>query len=134
VTAPNNLQQPGDNTAAGSADRDIDLAGADPIDDAIDNDINMNNAEDMPAANGANDAGAPANPAATLANASAPPSKKESSLREFLGKMDDYAPIVRFISPHLHLILRMLSFLHYSTPVSRLRVTLLTDARRFPTP
>lgn len=27
--------------------------------------------------------------------AAPPPSKKETSLREFLGKMDDYAPIVR---------------------------------------
>lgn len=26
--------------------------------------------------------------------AAAPPSKKETSLREFLGKMDEYAPIV----------------------------------------
>jgi hypothetical protein len=36
---------------------------------------------------------APGNPAEGL---SAPPTKKESSLREFLGKMDDYAPIVSF--------------------------------------
>ncbi|GAM34457.1 TFIID and SAGA complexes subunit [Talaromyces pinophilus] len=94
VTASNTLQPGGDsNLTAGSANRDIDLGGADPIDDAIDNDINMNHAEDMPAANGTNDAGAPANPAA-LASASAPASKKESSLRDFLGKMDDYAPII----------------------------------------
>lgn len=90
VTAANNLQTDPANVAAGSADRDI----ADPIDDAIDNDINMNNAEDMPAANGTNDPGAPTNPVAALANANAPASKKESSLRDFLGKMDDYAPIV----------------------------------------
>lgn len=50
VTASNNPQS-GDSSvnATGSADRDIDLGGADPIDDAIDNDINMNNAEDMSA-------------------------------------------------------------------------------------
>lgn len=90
VTAANNLQTDPANAAASTADRDI----ADPIDDAIDNDINMNNAEDMPAANGTNDPGAPTNPVAALANASAPASKKESSLRDFLGKMDDYAPIV----------------------------------------
>lgn len=29
--------------------------------------------------------------------AAAAPSKKETSLREFLGKMDDYAPIVRLV-------------------------------------
>lgn len=35
--------------------------------------------------------------------AAAAPSKKETSLREFLGKMDDYAPIVRFVTLfHLH--------------------------------
>ncbi|MBE3050455.1 hypothetical protein IMZ48_49770, partial [Candidatus Bathyarchaeota archaeon] len=29
------------------------------------------------------------------------PTKKDTSLREFLGKMDDYAPIVRFPPSHL---------------------------------
>jgi transcription initiation factor TFIID subunit 10 len=99
-----NTLQPGDgNLTAGSADRDIGLGGADPIDEAIDNEINMNNADGMSATNGMNDAGVPANPAA-LTSASAPASKKESSLRDFLGKMDDYAPIVRYFtsfSPYL---------------------------------
>ena len=96
VTASNNPQADDSNLTAGSADRDIDLGGTDPIDDAIDNDINMNNTEAMPAANGTNDVTAPTNPVAALGTASAPASKKESSLREFLGKMDDYAPIVCF--------------------------------------
>lgn len=104
VTASNNPQADDSNLTAGSADRDIDLGGTDPIDDAIDNDINMNNTEAMPAANGTNDVTAPTNPVAALGTASAPASKKESSLREFLGKMDDYAPIVCFFAsllPHL---------------------------------
>ena len=28
------------------------------------------------------------------------PAKKDASLREFLGKMDEYAPIVRISAPH----------------------------------
>jgi transcription initiation factor TFIID subunit 10 len=31
------------------------------------------------------------------------PAKKDATLREFLGKMDEYAPIVRFPLPHLYL-------------------------------
>lgn len=118
VTASNNQQAGESDPTASSADRDINLGGVDPIDDGIDNDINMNNAEDMPTVNGTNDAGAPANPVATLASAAAPTTQKESSLREFLGKMDDYAPIVRFISLHSHLIWQMLfCFSVYSTTI-----------------
>lgn len=131
VTASNTLQ-PGDSTlTAGSADRDIDVGGADPIDDAIDNDINMNNAGDMPAANGANDAGAPANPAA-LAGASAPASKKESSLRDFLGKMDDYAPIVCVISPHSHLTWRARSSFPLFQNAFTIKILLLTGFSQIP--
>lgn len=122
LAASNTLQTDPTNAAAGSADRDIGLGGADPVDDAIDNDINMNNAEDMPAANGTNDAGAPANPVAALANASAPASKKESSLRDFLGKMDDYAPIVCFLSPHPHLSRKAPLLLHGSLILAKLRL------------
>jgi transcription initiation factor TFIID subunit 10 len=81
-----------------SADADADLGG-DPIDDTVDNDIDMNTAEDMPAVNGTADVtgpAAPENPVAALPSASAP-TKKESSLRDFLGRMDEYAPIVRLI-------------------------------------
>lgn len=40
--------------------------------------------------------GIPADVDPLAAAAAAPTSKKETSLREFLGKMDDYAPIVSF--------------------------------------
>lgn len=78
------------NIAPSSAQPDtIDPAGG-AVDAQVDNDIDMNaNApENNTGANGTADA--PGNPVA-----GAPTSKKESSLREFLGKMDEYAPIVR---------------------------------------
>ncbi|EED23045.1 TFIID and and SAGA complex TAF10 subunit, putative [Talaromyces stipitatus ATCC 10500] len=80
---------------ATTGNRDIDLGGGDPLDNDIDNDIDMNNTDDMPTTtvNGTNDAAASAANALASA-AAAPPIKKESSLREFLGKMDEYAPII----------------------------------------
>lgn len=44
---------------------------------------------------------APGNPVQDAPVDAAAPSKKETSLREFLGKMDDYAPIVCFNTPFL---------------------------------
>lgn len=60
------------------------------IDASIEKDIEMN--ADQTQTSGDDNAPIPADvdPMA----AAPPPSKKETSLREFLGKMDDYAPIV----------------------------------------
>ncbi|KAH8705151.1 transcription initiation factor TFIID 23-30kDa subunit-domain-containing protein [Talaromyces proteolyticus] len=77
------------------ADRETDAAD-DPIDAGVDNDIDMNAAESGTGANGTaagGDPDAPGNPVASLSGAGGP-TKKESSLREFLGKMDEYAPII----------------------------------------
>lgn len=57
------------------------------LDTSIEQDIEMNPNPDQPDEAPAVD---PMAPAPT-------PSKKETSLREFLGKMDDYAPIVCFL-------------------------------------
>ncbi|OKL56235.1 hypothetical protein UA08_08547 [Talaromyces atroroseus] len=84
------------NNPVPSADADNTQLGGDPTDDAVDNDVDMNTAEDMPAVNGTADttgSAAPENPVAALPSAAAP-TKKESSLRDFLGKMDEYAPII----------------------------------------
>ena len=61
------------------------------LDASIDQDIDMSGEK----ADAAAEDGAEANASAVdqLAE-SAPPSKKETSLREFLGKMDEFAPIV----------------------------------------
>lgn len=81
--------------------------GSQVLDTAIDRDIDMNTAENSQSGmtvGGDNiatkSAEAPAvAPGVIPADmdplaAAAPPSKKETSLREFLGKMDEYAPIV----------------------------------------
>lgn len=69
------------------------------IDPTIEQDIDLDPAKKM-ANNGNGDDAGPLNPAQEAASvdalaAAAAPSKKETSLREFLGKMDEYAPIVR---------------------------------------
>ena len=74
-----------------SIDQDIELGGV--ADSTADNNIDMANAADA-------DENIPlGNPVQTAdsvdALAATAPSKKETSLREFLGKMDEYAPIVR---------------------------------------
>ena len=68
----------------------------------MDTDKNNNNAtEDAELAPEAPDADADAQPSEDAAGAPPTiqeprmPTKKDTSLREFLGKMDDYAPIVR---------------------------------------
>lgn len=43
------------------------------------------------------------------------PSRKDASLKEFLGKMDDYAPIVCFAFPYASLVFR-----HSGSPISLL--------------
>jgi transcription initiation factor TFIID subunit 10 len=53
----------------------------------------MNPEQNAQAAGGAEEGAALAPEIDQLA-AAPPPTKKETSLREFLGKMDDYAPIV----------------------------------------
>jgi transcription initiation factor TFIID subunit 10 len=62
------------------------------LDASIEQDIDMN-ADQTGAAAEESAAGALATEVDQLAE-SAQPSKKETSLREFLGKMDEYAPIV----------------------------------------
>lgn len=74
-----------------SVDQDIELGGV--ADNTAENNIDMANATD-------GDENIPlGNPVQTAdsvdALAATAPSKKETSLREFLGKMDEYAPIVR---------------------------------------
>lgn len=51
---------------------------------------------------------------------SSPPSKKETSLREFLGKMDEYAPIVG--DPRVHLFSFNLSSLSFFSISHRAQV------------
>lgn len=93
-------QEPG--TAGGedidaSIEQDIDMAGTD---------TNTNNAGENGSASADPTAAAAAGglPVESVAPAP-PPTKKETSLREFLGKMDEYAPIVsvaRLLSLQLH--------------------------------
>ncbi|QKX58484.1 uncharacterized protein TRUGW13939_05608 [Talaromyces rugulosus] len=79
------------NIAPSSAQPDITDPAGGPVKAEVDNDIDMNAPENNTSANGAAGAAAdaPGNPVS-----STPTSKKESSLREFLGKMDEYAPII----------------------------------------
>jgi transcription initiation factor TFIID subunit 10 len=83
---------------------DPDATDGTTLDASIDQDIEMNASNDSKMTN-ENDADDPTvgNPMqnATSVDALAPsatPSKKETSLREFLGKMDEYAPIVSFFT------------------------------------
>jgi transcription initiation factor TFIID subunit 10 len=66
------------------------------LDASIEQDVDMNT-EHQP---GVNTDDAPA-PGMDPIEPAPQPSKKETSLREFLGKMDDYAPIVS-LSQHSH--------------------------------
>lgn len=76
------------------------------LDATIDADVEMNTDENMAANGAAGGAGAaetennveedPVPTSVDALAAAAAPSKKETSLREFLGKMDEYAPIVCF--------------------------------------
>lgn len=83
--------------SAQAAELDTDPVGGDDLDATVENDISMTGADttmaegQTGATTAVTGADAPGNPVAGLG----PPTKKESSLREFLGKMDDYAPIVR---------------------------------------
>ncbi|KAI9045247.1 putative TFIID and and SAGA complex TAF10 subunit [Aspergillus affinis] len=84
-------QEPDESTALdASIDQDIELGGV--AKNTADNNINMANApdgdEDIPLGN-------PVQTVETVdALAATTPGKKETSLREFLGKMDEYAPII----------------------------------------
>jgi transcription initiation factor TFIID subunit 10 len=59
------------------------------------NSMNMDGANDDPQASGQTVADIPVAQEARI------PAKKDANLREFLGKMDDYAPIVRFLTSSL---------------------------------
>jgi transcription initiation factor TFIID subunit 10 len=98
-------------------DADTPLVGGEEIDASMDQGINMTAGDNVNIAsrNGANDSTAPVNsneaPVSGMTGnvdpvGSAPPTKKESTLREFLGKMDDYTPIVRcdylLLAAHIH--------------------------------
>lgn len=63
------------------------------IDASIEQDIDMSAEQTAQGANPDDNAGALAAEVDPI-TAAPTPSKKETSLREFLGKMDDYAPIV----------------------------------------
>lgn len=54
----------------------------------------MNAEQNAQGAGGADEGAAPLAPEIDQLAAAPPPTKKETSLREFLGKMDEYAPIV----------------------------------------
>lgn len=56
----------------------------------------MNAEENVP---GADEGAAAPGPEIDQLAAAQPPTKKETSLREFLGKMDEYAPIVCCVVP-----------------------------------
>ncbi|KAE8378788.1 transcription initiation factor TFIID 23-30kDa subunit-domain-containing protein [Aspergillus bertholletiae] len=79
---------------------DPDAAAGAALDASIEQDIDLNTSNDSKMTN-ATDAEDPAvgNPIQTATSvdafaAAAAPSKKETSLREFLGKLDEYAPII----------------------------------------
>lgn len=79
-------QVPPPSTAPDSTDATI---KPDPdLDASIEQDIDMNADQNAPAPNAEENEGLDSLAAAPQ------PTKKETSLREFLGKMDDYAPIV----------------------------------------
>lgn len=82
TTAPASSTQPETTDSAIKPDPDLDAS--------IEQDVDMNEEQN------AQGAGAPAlaPEVEPLAAAPPPPTKKETSLREFLGKMDEYAPIV----------------------------------------
>lgn len=94
---PNGSEQP--STPAETADSAI--KPEPDLDPSIDQDIEMN-------ADGTAQ-GANADEAVDPIAAAPTPSKKETSLREFLSKMDDYAPIVR---PSLYSLFRFSSYRH----------------------
>lgn len=87
---------------------DSDAPTTTDLDAAIDADVEMNTDENIAANGAAGGAGAdetgvgnpvqddPVPTSVDALAAAAAPSKKETSLREFLGKMDEYAPIVCF--------------------------------------
>jgi hypothetical protein len=70
------------------------------LDASIEQDVDMNT-ENQPGANPDDTAAPSIDPMAPAPQ----PSKKETSLREFLGKMDDYAPIVSLSHEHPSLFL-----------------------------
>ena len=65
------------------------------IDASIEQDIDMNAEQDISATNPDEIDGSALTTEVEPLTAAPQPTKKETSLREFLGKMDDYAPIVR---------------------------------------
>jgi len=81
-------------TASSSTVAAADLAGSDDIDPSLDRTLNMSSGDNtnLSGQNGSTSAVALGNtdPVGSVA----PPTKKESTLRDFLGKMDEYAPII----------------------------------------
>lgn len=99
-------QEPG--TAGGedidaSVEHDIDMAGTDTNNNTGEN----GNATANPSA-AATAGGLPVDPVAPAP----PPTKKETSLREFLGKMDEYAPIVSITFPPSYSVVPQLYLFH----------------------
>ncbi|KAN0081082.1 putative TFIID and and SAGA complex TAF10 subunit [Elaphomyces granulatus] len=83
-----------------------DLTGSDDIDPPLDRSFNMSSGDNtnLSGQNGGTNTAALGNPPAPIppsmmgstdpVGSVAPPTKKESTLRDFLGKMDEYAPII----------------------------------------
>lgn len=120
-----------DNTLDASIEQDVDL--------------NTNNTANMPNQNPAGDDAAAAAgnsiPAPTSVDAlaaAAAPAKKETSLREFMGKMDEYAPIVRFLALSSWIPSYVTFSLHYHPqllpPHTSIPCLSNTDIFRSPTP
>lgn len=84
---------------------DPDAPGTAELAPTVEQDIDMNTGDHPPPET--DNMVAPGNPVqdapVDALAAAAAPSKKETSLREFLGKMDDYAPIVcHLLRPDIH--------------------------------
>ena len=115
-----------DQTQPSTSDRPSEVDG---LDAAVEADINPEPTQpDAMNVDGSNDAGAAArngaeDPAPAQLEARIP-AKKDTTLREFLGKMDDYAPIVSWT-----LFPRQFSYLLFTTD-SRRSHKLLPDPRR----
>ena len=112
VTGPATSSAPASTSVSVKQEQPDPAEGTQELDATIDHDIDMNAAENIQdnvpevsneetkTADAAEAGTEAAGPGVIPADvdplaAAAPPSKKETSLREFLGKMDEYAPIVR---------------------------------------
>lgn len=102
---PPTQQVPGEPATETSVEQKPDPVADPEVTQSIEQDVDMNaGGENPPQQADAENMVAPGNPLQDAPVDAAAPSKKETSLREFLGKMDDYAPIVCFpvVFPSVH--------------------------------